>query len=99
MAHSELRSVVSITLVDDTGCTTIYKAKKGKKRQQSMGVDGLGDAQKQAMKTAVKMGKDYIRRHERSNRRQKDGWLVDFATNVMKSAPDMMKEARKQALR
>ena len=98
MAKSKLRSVVSIRVVRKNGeSTTVYK-NKAKARKQSMGLDAFGKSQRRIVKNVVDSGREYLRRHDRSNQRQKDGWLMDLASNVIKSVPDLVKEARKQAI-
>ena len=98
MAKNKLRSVVSIRVVTADGtCTTLYK-NKGKQRKQSMGLEAVGKAQRRFVATAVDTGNAYVKRHDRSNKRTKDGWLVDMVSNVAKSAPDMAKEVRKQVI-
>ncbi len=98
MAKNKLRSVVSIRVVASDGtCTTVYKHKAAK-RKQSMGLDAVGKAQRRFVTAATQTGNAYIKRHDRSNKRTKDGWLVDAVSNLVKSAPDIIKEVRKQAI-
>jgi hypothetical protein len=98
MAKNKLRSVVSIRVVDaDGSCTTIYKHKAAE-RKQSMGLEAAGKAQRRFVAAATQTGNAYIKRHDRSNKRSKDGWLVDAISNLVKSAPDIVKEVRKQAI-
>ena len=64
--------------------STIYSKKKGKKKQ-STGLKDLGRAVNRVAK-AVRRGADsYVTRHEKSNTKRRDGWLVDFDRNVLRA--------------
>ena len=90
-----------ILLKDDeagvTTATTVYRAKRRKKKKGSPGVRevekmvrALGEAQRSAADTLVK-------RHKRSNRKQKDGWLYDLGQNVFKASGKGLRKLMKQS--
>ncbi len=77
--------------------TTVYRAKRRKKKKGSPGVRevervvrAMGEAQKAATDTLVK-------RHKRSNRKRKDGWLNDLGQNVFKASGKGLRKLMKQS--
>ena len=78
--------------------TTVYeKSKKRKKKKGSLGfreleraVRGVGEAQ-QAFTDEL------LRRHRRSNRKSRDGWVRDLGPNVFKAGQKSMRKLMKSA--
>ena len=77
--------------------TTVYRARKRKKKKGTAGVReaervvrAVGEAQKAVADTLVK-------RHKRSNRKQKDGWLRDLGQNVFKAGGKGLRKMMKSS--
>lgn len=56
-------------------------AKKG-----TRAIRGIEGAARHIPKSQLKVAQSYLSRHERSNRKKKDGWLRDFNANVLKAS-------------
>ena len=77
--------------------TTVYRAKRRKKKKGSRGVRevervvrAVGEAQKTVADTLAK-------RHKRSNRKRKDGWLYDLGQNVFKASSKGLRKLMKSS--
>jgi hypothetical protein len=91
---------VTLLKQDEAGvmtATTVYRAKKRKKKKGSPGVRevervvrALGEAQKSVADT-------FVRRHKRSNRKRKDGWLHDLGQNVFKAGGKGLRKLMKRS--
>jgi hypothetical protein len=46
-------------------------------------------------KALVIFGQEFLRRHEESNRRRRDGWLLELPGNFVESSRKALNEARK----
>ncbi len=71
---------------------TIYgkrDKKKRKKKKQSKLLSPWEKSVRRMAKTQVKASKTYLDRHERSNKKKKNGWLRDLNKNVSKSLSKM----------
>jgi hypothetical protein len=76
--------------------TTVYRAKRRKKkgsrgvREVERVVRAVGEAQKTVADTLAK-------RHKRSNRKRKDGWLYDLGQNVFKASSKGLRKLMKSS--
>ncbi|MDY7006750.1 MAG: hypothetical protein SWX82_23200 [Cyanobacteriota bacterium] len=95
MAKEDIKSVTVLQSDDDFGGDpeTIYgkspKKKKKKKKKQS---SALKPYEKAVFKTAKMYDKattTYRERHEKSNRKKKNGWIKDFPKNYSKAMSKM----------
>jgi hypothetical protein len=70
----------------ENGPLVIRIQQRKRKRKRSSRPGGLLEQMvHQAVVTSIKTAGDYLRRHERSNRRKRSGWLVDLPNNVYAS--------------
>ena len=91
MSTEKIKSVTILQSEDDFGGTpeTIYgkspsKGKK-KKKKQSKALKPYEKLVFSMAKRYDKASKEYRDRHEKSNRKKKNGWIKDFAKNYSKS--------------
>ncbi|NES73125.1 MAG: hypothetical protein F6K24_52005 [Okeania sp. SIO2D1] len=95
MAKEEVKSVTILQSDDDFGGSpeTIYgkspKSNKKKKKKQSKGLSALEKSIFKMAKMNDKATKEYRERHEKSNRKKKNGWIKDFAKNYSKAMSKM----------
>jgi hypothetical protein len=59
-----------------------------RKRKQSKVVRPLERGLRKAMRRQLDIAQLYLARHERSNRRKRDGWLKDLPLNVYRAVRD-----------
>ena len=82
ISSKAIRRVVLITA--DGERLTVHK--KGKpKRKTSRRLRRLEKAQRQFIKALNNANDDYLQRHEKSSRKNKDGWLLDWVTNTARA--------------
>lgn len=88
------KSVMSITILTDTNHVggkpkTIYgkeqKKKRKKRKKQNKYLSPLEKLVRDVAKRQDKATRTYVERHERSNRKKKNGWIKDFVKNTAKS--------------
>ena len=84
------KSVKSVVLLNSTdsgarSSETLYKAKKAKKKKQSKMLKLLEKSLRKSLKTQAKVAEDYLERHDRSNKKKRDGWVRDVVKNVGKA--------------
>lgn len=85
-----LKRVVVLRSEDSSGgyADTIFgkrDKKRRKKKKQSKLLSPWEKTVRRAAKDQVKASNTYFERHERSNRKKKNGWLRDLNKNVSKS--------------
>ncbi|NES92125.1 MULTISPECIES: hypothetical protein [Okeania] len=91
MAKEDVKSVTVLQSDDDFGGapSTLYgksaKRKKRKKKKQARALKPLEKAVFRTAKMYDKSTKEYRDRHERSNRKKKNGWIKDFPKNYSKA--------------
>jgi Family of unknown function (DUF6312) len=87
-----------ITVIGHSGekpdAVTVYRQPK-KRRRSSAIVKPLERAARQLIRAQVVFGQEALRRHDRANRRRRDGWLVDAPATVIESGRKAYNEARK----
>jgi len=96
------KSVRRITVLqrDGTGATTsIVLYKRGRKKKKSSRlmkpVEKLARTVADASDAATGT---YLRRHKKSNRKRKDGWVRDLPNNIVRATTKAAKEIRPAAL-
>ena len=86
-----LKRVVVLRSEDsyDGYADTIYGERRGKKRRkrkkQSKFLSPWEKTVRRLAKNQVKASNTYLDRHERSNRKKKNGWIRDYNKNFSKS--------------
>ena len=86
-----------ITMVDLTGRqapTRIYKAKR-KKRKVSRWLKPLERRDRRLGEAMKAFGGEIVKRHKRSGRKRRNGWLRDGNVNVFKAHRKAVKKLRK----
>jgi hypothetical protein len=68
-----------------TSATRLYETDKPNKKQRK-GVKEVGKGVRKAHSAVQTIGEEYIARHNRSNRKKRDGWAKDLPTNMVKAA-------------
>jgi hypothetical protein len=64
---------------------TLYRKDWKKKKKQTSGLKGVGKSVRR-MHNAVRTFEDeYVRRHDRSNGKKRDGWVRDLPDNMRKA--------------
>ena len=85
------KSVIKVVSLekDETGAyrpVTIYdKGTRKKTKKQTVGLKQFGDSLRRAHEANLVFERAYLRRHNRSNQKQRDGWLRDFPVNVLQA--------------
>jgi hypothetical protein len=93
-----LRSIVRMGSNSDAGSPEVLyvseKKKKKKKKRQTVGLGLIGKWARRYNLAVGKLGDDYVERHERSNRKKRDGWLRDYGYNMLRANRVAMKKLR-----
>lgn len=89
------KSVKRITLIDPAhgDAVEVYRAET-KRKKQSKGLRFFERGMRRGARMASTFVGTYLERHERSNRKRRDGWVGDYATNVAKAQRAAMKRAK-----
>lgn len=96
------KSVRRITVLqrDESGnATSVVLYKRGRKKKK--GAKLLKPVEKLARTVADASDAatgTYLRRHKKSNRKHKDGWVRDFPNNLVRATTKAAKEVRPSAL-
>ena len=90
-----------ITVLNRSGKTTeavtVYRAPR-KRRKTSALLRPVERAARRLVRAQIVFGQEALRRHNRSNRRRRDGWLIDAPANLLESGRTAFNnEARKAA--
>ncbi|NEO92878.1 MAG: hypothetical protein F6K56_22655 [Moorea sp. SIO3G5] len=99
MADNEgIKSAVILRSEDSFGGTpellsgsSSKKSKKKKKKKQAAALKPLEKAMFKQAKRLDEATSVYKERHEKSNRKKKNGWIKDFGKNYSKSMSKLMK--------
>jgi hypothetical protein len=78
---------------DAVAPVTVYR--EPRKRKVSRLSRPVERAARRLVKAQVIFGEEVLRRHSRSNRRRRDGWLMDAPRNIIESGRKAYNEARK----
>ena len=77
-----------------TEATTVYREPR-KRRKSSALISPIEHAARRLVRAQIVWGQEALRRHNRSNRRRRDGWLLDVPVNLAESGRKAFNEARK----
>jgi hypothetical protein len=86
-----------VTLVEggrDAPKVTIVSSRKRKKQKASGLLRPAETLVRCVAETQREGARQYLRRHKRSNRKRRDGWVVDFIGNVVASQRKAYNRAR-----
>lgn len=73
---------------------TVYKD-PGSRRRVSTLTEPLERMARQLIRAQMVFGQEVLRRHERANRRRRDGWLIEAPSTLIESGRKAYNEARK----
>lgn len=73
--------------------TVVYK-KRRKSKKGSPGLRNLEKMTRNVIEGQSTQMDTYLRRHKRSNRKRRNGWMRDMGTNVLRAASKGMKKVR-----
>jgi hypothetical protein len=73
---------------------TVYRAPR-RRRRVSLLSRPFERAARELLRAQIVFGQEALRRHERSNRRRRDGWLVEGPANIMEAGRKAFNQARK----
>jgi hypothetical protein len=83
------RSVQSVVIArvegDEEAPAAVVYSKKKRKKKGSAGLRVLGKAVRGAFDAQRDFGETYEAAHDRSNLKQRDGWLIDLTSNLDKA--------------
>jgi hypothetical protein len=96
------KSVKQITVLqrDAAGAVApvvVFKRRRGKKKSTKLFKPGERIARSLAEASDAYTG-TYLRRHKKSNRKRRDGWIRDVPNNVAKASRKALKELRPAAV-
>jgi Family of unknown function (DUF6312) len=80
-----VRSVTTMHTEDDGTVVRTVLSKKNKKKRVSKRWRGMEKALRRVNKAQQTAASDYLRRHERSNKKKKNGAIRDLGKNLMRS--------------
>lgn len=91
--------VKRVTVVQRGGDTphaiTVYKSAQKGRGNVSMLTRPLERAARRLVKAEIIFGQEILRRHDASNRKRRDGWLLEAPKNVLESGRKAYNEGRK----
>ena len=87
---SPAKSIRRIAVIQDlpqggTSPTVVFSKKGRKKKKQSVGFASVERVVRRLSEANSDFGTDYLRRHKRSNRKKRDGWMRDLGNNVFRA--------------
>jgi hypothetical protein len=74
--------VTAVSLEDGTTQTLV---KSSKKRKVSKWLRPMEKSQRRMIKSLATFGSELLQRHDRSNRKRRNGWLRDGSLNMMRA--------------
>jgi hypothetical protein len=81
---------------DEPKPVTVYRAPAHKDRGKTSGlIRPFERGARHLEKAIIIFGQETLRRHEDSNRRRRDGWLLEGPGNLIESGRKALNEARK----
>jgi Family of unknown function (DUF6312) len=80
---------------DDPKSVAVYREPLKERNKVSVLTRPLERGARRLEKALVIFGQESLRRHEESNRRRRDGWLLDLPGNFVESSRKALNEARK----
>lgn len=85
-ALDRVKSIRRITTFDDNGHpVTVFKGKNKKKKKQAAWLKPFEKRQRRAARAMIAGSESYLDRHQRSNRKKRNGWLRDLNKNSLKA--------------
>jgi hypothetical protein len=69
----------------ETSASTLYRKEWKKKKKQSRGVKDIGKGIRRVHNAVRTFEDEYLSRHDRSNRKKRDGWARDLPANMRKA--------------
>jgi len=92
------RLIYRVTVIqrngENPGAVTVYRAPR-KRRRTSALTRPLERVARRLARAQVIFGQEVLRRHDRANRRRRDGWLIEAPATVFESGRKAYNEARK----
>jgi hypothetical protein len=80
---------------DKPEAVEVYEEPRKKRRKVSVFARPLERAARRLIRAEVVFGNELLRRGEESNRRRRDGWLLEAPANMTESGRKAYNEARK----
>jgi hypothetical protein len=80
---------------DNPEAVEVYQEQRKKRRKVSVFARPLERAARRLVRAEVLFGQELLRRGEESNRRRRDGWLLEAPANMIESGRKAYNEARK----
>jgi hypothetical protein len=95
-----IRKVVKLQRDDDGAMvpTVVYKGPRGKKKTSSA-LRPIEKGIRRIARAQATMADSYLSRHNRSNQKNRDGWLKDLASNVVNAGDKGRKKFSKNCMR
>jgi hypothetical protein len=91
-----IRRVIVIERQDNTRrASTVYEHEPKGRSRVSMVTRPLERTAKRLVKADVIFRQELLRRHEESNRRRRDGWILEAPANIIEAGREAYNEARK----
>ena len=87
------KSVRSLTIIGSDGVEVLFR--KRKKRKISKRTKPAERAVRLIARGVVEGAQEYLDRHEKSNKKKKDGWMKDSGKNNRKAMKKLNKRVRK----
>ena len=91
--------VKRITVIQRSGdkpeAVDVYEEPRKKRRKVSVLARPLERAARRLIKAEVVFGNELLRRGDESNRRRRDGWLLEAPANMVESGRKAYNQARK----
>jgi hypothetical protein len=79
---------------DEPESVTVYKDPRSRRRVSVL-TEPLERMARQLVRAQIIFGREVLRRHDRANRRRRDGWLIEAPTTLIESGRKAYNEARK----
>jgi hypothetical protein len=79
---------------NESESVTVYKDPESR-RQVSVMTEPFERMARHLVRAQIAFGQEVLRRHERANRRRRDGWLVEAPATFIESSRKAYNEARK----
>mgnify|MGYP003574254237 CR=1 FL=1 len=100
---SAAKSIRRIAVIQDdaqggTNQVILFNTKKKKKKRQTLGLAEVERVVRRIYQANNDFGSDYLRRHKRSNRKRRDGWIRDLGNNVFRATRKGSKRLRLRRL-
>ncbi len=91
-----VKSIRRVIVIDAAGIPhTIHRRRRKKRRNQTMVLKPLERAHRTLMEAVHDSAGEYLNRHERSNRTNRDGWIQDLGDNTWRANRKALKRMRK----